>query len=401
MQRNMLTTSALLFLLCTSALGQPFMGEGCYVGRGYAATLLFPYFEVDLDDPLGVGTLLSITNGRGGNVVSRVVVWTDWGIPSLAFDIFLPAFAVETINVGDLFAGTLPSTGAGVDLSSFPGCVANPPAHNNPILNANHRLQLRADHLGIQGPSITTCAGANHGDLIARGYITVDVVRQCSGVEAGQPAASPASAAIYFTEGGGAPGAETLNTLAGDVIYVDANANSAQGSEAIPIWSNPARFVGTDRFTFYGRFSGWDGRDERVPLPTAWDQRFLNGGPFAGGADLIVWRDPGQVTNRVACGSAPSPFPLKDKTWVCDYAGDCPLLPGDTHFPLATQRVSISSLGLALDFGYLSTTLAPSDIGATGAHQAWIQPSLKAGSLFSASFNGTPTEFLCDSDPTP
>ncbi len=33
---------------------------------------------------------------------------------------------------------------------------------------------------------------------------------------------SPAAAAIYFTEGGGAPGAETLNALAGDVIYVDA-----------------------------------------------------------------------------------------------------------------------------------------------------------------------------------
>ncbi len=403
MKRSVCTVLVCCFLLSsTVALGQPFRGEGCTIGPGYAATLLFPYFEVDLDDPLGVGTLLSIGNGRGGDALTRLVVWTDWGIPTLAFDVFIPALGIETINVGDLFAGNLPSTGAGEDSSGIPGCLLNPPSHNNPILTTDQRLQVRADHLGLRGPLRSTCAGASHGDSIARGYITVDVVRECSGIEASEPAVSPAAAAIYFTEGGGAPGvASDLNTLWGDIIYVDTRNNSAQGSEAIPIWANPTLFVGADRFTFYGRFSGWDGRDERVPLPSVWDQRFLNGGPFAGGADLIVWRDPGQGTSPVACGSVPSAFPLKDLTFLCDYAGDCSALAGDRNFPLATQRVSISSLGITLDFGYLELSFDPLTIGGNTGHQAWVQPSLKAGSLFSANFNGTPRNFLCNTDPTP
>ncbi len=404
MNRKFFAILALVFLLPAVASGQPQNAEGCYVGPGLAATLLFPYFEVDLGDPLGVGTLLSINNGGGGGELVRLVVWSDWGIPTLAFDLYLKPFDVETINVGDLFNGNIPSTGAGVDLNGIPGCTNNPTSHNNPALSAVEQAQLRADHLGQEGPILTSCAGASHGDSIGRGYITVDVVQQCGGIESGmsgRPSISPVSP-TYFAEGGGLPGvADTANILWGDIIYVDSNNKSAQGSEAVPIWANPAQFVGTDRFTFYGRYNNWDGRDERVPLPSRWNQRFLNGGPFAGGADLIVWRDTGRAPFLQTCGGVPTPFPLKDKTFVSDLDGNGSSLAGDTHFPLAPQRVSIDSLGLPFTFGWLQISFNASSIGASGSHQAWVQPSLNASGLYSANFNGTPTEFLCSTDPTP
>ncbi len=404
MKRNVVAAFALVLLCSSVAWGQPRNADGCYVGPGLAATLLFPYFEVDLGDPLGVGTLLSINNGGGGGELVRVVVWTDWAIPTLAFDIYLKPFDVETINVGDLFNGNIPSTGVGVDLSGVPGCTNDPPSHNNPALSNAEQEQMKADHTGQQGPIFTSCAGASHSDSIARGYITVDVVGQCGGIEAGtsgRPSITPVSS-TYFNEGGGLPGvAVTANILWGDVVYVDANNKSAQGSEAVPIWANPARFVGTDRFTFYGRYSNWDGRDERVPLPTHWNQRFLNGGPFAGGADLIVWRDTGRSPFLLPCGSVPTPFPLKDSTFVSDLDGNGMTLAGDTHFPLATQRVSIDSLGLPFTFGWLQLKFDADNIGVGGSNQAWVQPSLNASGLYSANFNGTPVKFLCDADPTP
>ena len=38
-----------------------------------AATLLLPYFEVDLDDPAGVTTLMSINNASATAVLAHVV----------------------------------------------------------------------------------------------------------------------------------------------------------------------------------------------------------------------------------------------------------------------------------------------------------------------------------------
>ena len=39
-----------------------------------------------------------------------MVRWTDWGVPTLAFDIYLTGYDVQTLNLRDLFAGNLPMT---------------------------------------------------------------------------------------------------------------------------------------------------------------------------------------------------------------------------------------------------------------------------------------------------
>ncbi len=384
---------SVFFFAATPVAAQPFGAGECTIGPGLAATLLFPYFEVDLVDPLGVGTLIAVNNGLIVPTMARVVLWTDWGVPTLAFDLYLPPFAVETINIIDLLNGIIPSTGVGADLTGFDFCDALPPFHLNPALSVNESAQLIADHTGQSGPLAFDCAGSPHPDQIARGYITVDVVDECSGVEGFLPNFTPVNSGFpYFAEGGGGDGiAIASNRLWGDIIYVDFSDNSAQGSEAIPIWANPDKFTDTDIFTFYGRFSGWDGRDERVPLPSIWDQRFLNGGPFAGGADLIVWRDTGAPLETAACGAQPSPFPLEDTTTVFDPQGDFVFLGSNDNFPLSTQRTSVDSLAVPLNFGWLQLELA----------QSWVQPSLNASDLFSANFNGTPIQFLCTEDPTP
>ena len=40
-------------------------------------------------------------------------MWTDWGIPTMAFDIYLKGFDVQTINVRSLLDGLVPVTGVG------------------------------------------------------------------------------------------------------------------------------------------------------------------------------------------------------------------------------------------------------------------------------------------------
>lgn len=382
-------------LLAAPALAQPRAGD-CMVGPGLGATLLFPYFEVTPLAPAGTTTLISINNGLSAPTLARVVLWTDWGVPTLAFDLFLPGFDVQTINLYDLFRGVIPSTGNGLDLSGWPFCTSLTPVHSNPVLTSLEIDQLRAFHTGNKGPIHSGCAAYAHGDGLARGYVTVDAVDECSGVEAITPLFTPANTAYpYFADGGGAAGiAKVDNTLWGDHVIVDFAGNFAQGSEAIALWADPGHFSGTDIFTFYGRFSGWDGRDDRVPLPYRWDQRFFNGGPFAGGASLVVWRSPNSAeASPVTCGTAPAWWPLTATLGAMDEqaANYATLDPTACH--LATQRLDVTSMAIPYAFGWIQLD--------SGLSQTWVQPTLTAGGRFSAAFQGIPVEFLCDRQPPP
>ena len=64
--------------------------------------------------------------------------------------------------------------------------------------------------------------------------------------------------------------------------------------------------------TFYSRFNGTPNNhiDNREPLGSVWDARYLNGGIFTGGSHLRVWRDPVVNPAAVACGGTPAGFPL-------------------------------------------------------------------------------------------
>ncbi|MDX1632604.1 MAG: hypothetical protein R3234_12115, partial [Thermoanaerobaculia bacterium] len=258
------------------------------------------------------------------------------------------------------------------------------------------------DHPGTTGPLRSACAGEDHGDQVARGYVTVDVVDECSGLEAPDPVFTPANTAFpYFADGGGSGGiAIAENRLWGDVFYIDGADDAAQGGEAVHLWADPSRFSDTGIFTFYGRYSDWDGRDERVPVPNGWDSRYLNGGAITGGAEFIVWRDTrSDATARVSCGDRPSWWPLTtefvsardEQTNATDITASAA-----PQLELATQKVSIDELGSPYEFGFLSFGLDFS--GATVA-QAWVQTVLTAADRFSLGYNGSPFETLCGATP--
>ncbi len=355
-----------------------------------------------------VVTLFSVTNESSTPTVARVVLWTDWGIPTLGFDIYLDAFDVQTINVRDLFTGNIPSTGESADLSGFDYCSlpAYRPFHLNPVLDADDRSQLRNWHSGLGGPLDAHCAGENHGDGVVRGYITIDVVDECSGVQIGS-LFSPAWGG-YFAEGGGGSGAIAIaqNRLWGDFFVVDAFNNFAQGSEAVSLWADPGRFTDDPTFTFYGRFSGYAGRDERVPLPSWWATRFAQGGGFDGGTSLIVWRDTGAASVApVTCGNHPAWYPLPESfiTARDEGASDANRVfvgTGGTHyFRLATQKVAVADFALPYNFGRIQLGLGDPP-ALNNPRQSWMLTVLDASGRYSVGLNARGLDELCDRAPS-
>src|SRR5688500_5655617 len=75
------------------------LSGNCRTAEQPAATLLYPYFEVDLQRNDGATTLISINNSSSSPVVARVVMWTDWGAPTLAFDVYLTGYDVQSLNL--------------------------------------------------------------------------------------------------------------------------------------------------------------------------------------------------------------------------------------------------------------------------------------------------------------
>jgi len=391
---RLLYLAGLTLLLGSGQLHAQAPAGECGIGPGLGSTLLIPYFEVDPSSANGKTTLISVNNGVDRPVLVRVVVWTDWGIPTLAFDIFLAEHDIQTINLRDMFNGHLPSTGAGADLGAYRSCDRLPPTYGDPAFPAPIRNELMAFHSGAQGAFTELCAGENWGDHVARGYVTVDAVWRCSGAEWIYPNVTPANATLpYFVNHSGSSGVGRIaNQLWGDVLYLEPEANVAQGTEAISLWADASLFDGSHIFTFYGRYSGWDGRDDRVPLPYRWHQRFMNGGLLAGGANMIVWRDTGSAAAApVSCLTGPAWRPMRAICNTTDEdAGNFHVAP-NTAFPVATQRVDVSTLAIPYAFGLLVVD--------TRWTQSWVQATMTAQGRFSATVNGTPVYFLCDRTP--
>jgi hypothetical protein len=428
------------------AQGVPAVAEICTIDDVPAATLLLPYFEVNLADPAGVTTLFSINNASASAAVAHVTIWTDQSIPTLDFDVYLTGYDVQTINVRDIFNGNLPVTADdGADPAdtanpndgisnqgvlsqdiNFPGssgpCVA---PYTNPVLDNFRITNLRAAHTGQNAPAYGGCLGANYGDNIVRGYITVDSVTQCNLLFP--------SSATYFSGGI----ADNRNILWGDYFYVNSGQNFAQGETLVHVEACPAPTVGTGagfcpftpgEYTFYGRYAPVAGQDQREPLSTTFATRFINGGVFTGGTDLIVWRDsktiPTGVNGPYTCGSTTRPawFPLNQADVVAFdeqenpqdlcFTGDIvspPLGGAQTCFPLEAQRVSLSGGNIIgsdptpdAEFGWMYLNLNTSVAGVTypaadpSVAQAWVTTVMDAEGRFSVGFDAIQLDSACD-----
>jgi len=377
----------------------------CRVANQPAATLLIPYFEVDLGDPTGQTTLISVNNASAKSALARVVLWTDWGVPTLAFDIFLTGFDVQSINLRDLFQSKLPVTGPDAshvgslsnDDTLFTGCGNTGPNGVTAPLDAGQFAYLKAAHTGqpvVTAPTAQCAGGGSAGPNVATGYITVDAVNRCSPRTVGTTDNTPAQAS-YFAKGGTGL-ASDANVLWGDYFYVSSRRNTSDSQTAISIVADPGFFTGGD-YTFYGRYSGFDGRDDRIPLSSLYYARYIDGGTFSGGTDLIVWRD-----NRIskaatsACGTPPDWSPLGEMQLVLFDEEENPteILKGSA-FPLTTQKVHLGgpSVPVPQPFGWIMLDLWHKD----GTHaQGWVSVIMTAEGRFSTGNEALRADDLCN-----
>ena len=365
----------------------------CSSGAVPAATLLIPYFEVDLNSVDRQTTLFAVTNAGQQPTLAHVVMWTDWGVPTLTFDFYLDVNDVQTINLRDLFAGVLPETGGG----SFPDCT-NPLTH--PTIDATVLAALRQQHTG-QADGDGNCAGSGRAGIgVATGFVTIDVAQRCSA-----SITYPGHAGYFVAGGTGIAG--NANILVGDFFFVDTAEDYAQGNEAVAIVADEARF-GAHPATFYGAWVAHSGDDARAPLGTRYRARYMIGGAFSGGTDLVVWTEPTTPTPQaVTCGERasfvdPCQF-LRTTAFDEDALGETP---EDTFYVTevaAKLAVGSATVPVAGPFGFVDVEnrvqvgclLEP--IGEVPL-QLWVMPLSSASGRFSVGLNAFRTaDELCPS----
>lgn len=385
-----------------------------------AATLLLPYFEVDLGDPNGLTTLLSVNNASASAAVANITIWTDWGVPSLGFQVYLTGYDVQTINLREVFDGNLPVTaddgadpadtgnpndgisnqGALSQDINFPGSVG-PCGNTSTLYNAPDpslaiKIQnMQRVHQGLNSTLNGLCWGANHGDQVVRGYVTIDTVTQC--------------ALLTPADVGYASGIlDYRNILWGDYIMVDPANNFAQGETLVHIeacvpGNGYSGYVGNGAglcplvpgdYSFYGRYVGATGADQREPLATTFAARYQGGKK----TELLVWRDtktsPTGANGPRPCGQTPAWFPMSQTDVVGfdtkENPADLCFLPDNVSppiggaqscFPLATQRVNVKrgnafaeKMRVPFNSGWLFLNLNHTVSGDPfpGVAQAWV-----------------------------
>jgi len=410
----------------------------CTVDDVPASTLLLPYFEVDLTNANGVTTLFSVNNASATAVLAHVVVWSDLSVPVLDFNIYLTGYDVQTINLRDIFVtGALPRTAsAGQDPTdtisphglfsqdiNFASCTGQLPP---PPLPASFIAHLQASLTGKSSAILgNRCAGQALGDNVARGYVTVDTVNNCTLRFPGD--------AGYFPAGVG--DATNQNVLWGDYAYVNPGENFAQGETLVHIESAPGtganQFSGNyaaspeiavGEYTFYGRYVTWNGSDNREPLGTNYGARFVNGGAFSGGTSFVCWRDSktnqGPFTCPALAGVRPPWFPLGQEQIVIFDEVENPEVP--TTLPVSPQppnqqnllcpaeaqrtRIDGASFPVTPDFGWIYANLNTTIVGNPNppedpaAAQAWIETVMDAQGRFSIGYDAIQFDSACNAN---
>lgn len=379
-----------------------------------AATLLLPYFEVALDDSNGVNTVLSINNASAAAVLAHVVLWSDLSVPVLDFNIYLTGYDVAQVSLREVLSGHLPlSASTGQDPTdalsprglfsqdvNFPDCTGQLPT---PALPANFVDHLRRSLTGQSSPVFGGfCAGRAYGDQIARGYVTVDTVSRCT-------LRFPGDAGYFAPAGTG--DATIENVLWGDYFFTNPAQNFAQGDTLVHIEADATHPETSlaGQYTFYGRYVSWTAADNREPLSTNFAVRYLNGGAFDGGSDLLVWRDSKLSQAAFACGSLPTWFPLGTEAIVIFDEAENPEVPNVlpispqpplidiAPFPIEAQRTPVGgqTLPLTSDFGWLYLNLNTTVVGSANppedpaAAQAWVSVVMDAEGRYSVGFDAT------------
>lgn len=379
-----------------SALGfaLPARGEtlACGLVDQPAATLLLPYFEVDVADANGRTTLFSVGNTADVPTLAHAVVWTNWGHPVASFDFFVAAGGVQSINVRDILHGRLPETSPPAlygsdDYQSCATPLVMPDLDGEELIATLSGTPRAEDGLCYS-------AAVEEGRLVT-GFITVDVVQDCSG----DSLMTPQDAAYLGDCASGLAGND--NVLWGDFFLVDPSNDSAQGERLVSLVADQARFgesflcvdppcgarIGE---TFYAP------PGNRMPLASAYETRFLNGGGFDGGTEFIVWID-GSV-GPLACGDVP--LPEASSVIEASFRRESGTDLGSQTLPYLGQsfRLKVGSDALPMTENFGSARLrAVVSVGGSvvGSRQLFVLPTMSASGRYSVGLTAAPIADAC------
>jgi hypothetical protein len=365
-----------------------------------AATLLLPYFEVDLANENGKQTAFRISNTSATAILVNVVLWTDLGVPTYSFQIYQVGYNTQDVDLRLVFKGIMPVTAsAGQDPAdrispkgqfsqdiNFSSC--GPPSMGVPgilpqvgLLPAATVTALRNAHTGAGSTLLSgNCGGSVKGDNIARGYITMDVVNQCT-------TARPGDVGYFAPFNQGI--ATNQNVMTGTVTYLNRSQNLAYSDPLVHIEASsthPLTQSAAGQNTFYGRYVGFNGDDNREPLAVVSQARYMNGGAFTGGSDFMVWRDSGAAVVPFACGSNAAGYPLPQKEVIAfdEQENGTPFV--GNAFPIASQIVASSTL-TPYAFGTLRMHLGINSGNAAvmGRQQSYVSVRHTASGLYGGS----------------
>lgn len=372
---------SVLVLLGSLLAPSPGLATLCSLDEVPGATLLLPYFEVDWQNPGGTNTVFTVNNAKPEPALVHVTMYTDWSQPTITFDIFLTGYDVAVFSLFDMFQGSLPVTADaqndpndtisphGMNPSwdgSFPNCEFIFPFPDPVILGANLE-RLRDGHTG-QDVLGLGCMGSDQADGIARGYITLDSVSQCSLIFPHEDG--------YFIDGGLGV-ANNDNKLWGSYRIFDTSAGTGFGDNLVSIeaaddFDDQATATG---YTFWGRYTT-AGADNREPLPTVWAAEYGRNSEVS--TELLVWRDStsAAIEEFYTCGgSGPTALPLEETEVVAFdqeenavelcFAGDGSMISRRPPIPdsgaclgLETQRLSLEGdLGPPYEAGWMALNL--------------------------------------------
>ena len=324
-----------------------------------AATLLLPYFEVDLADPNGPQTRFTLNNADAAPVMAHVVMWSNVGIPTYSFDLYLGGRDSVEVDLRLLFEGVVPATGPGLHAAGplsdaqAPLCANQAagdfhpgfPAQRIPAASLNH---LQRAHRGLSSPLAgNLCVGRGGDPDVAHGYITIDTANTCG--------ARFPNEAGYFVDGG-AGFASNRNALMGTWSTAERRSGVSSTSAMVHLEADAAHPLSSTagEYTFWSKVVGGTASDNREPLGTVWHARTFELPYLDADTELVVWRD-APIRAPFSCTAAVvQPFPL-DVYEVAAFdeeeQGEAinrtnpypnPLPPNLYPFPHAAQRVNAS-----------------------------------------------------------
>ncbi len=393
--------------------------DSCDISLLPAATLLLPYFEVDIEPAYGTTdtTIFTVTNVSQFPQIARVTLWTDLAYPVFTFNLYLTGYDVQSINLFDVIAHgkVAPDDGTGVDVSPIgrlSRANANHPAYDNPIIDeqscAGLPVELNAAMVARMRSAFTTgrasganamaaCNTAGEVHINAAGYVTIDVVGRCGSTMPNDPA--------YY-----AGDIRFDNVLIGDYHQIRSREDFAQGGtmvhiRAIPEGGTPETRAGDSDYrvnlprTFYSAYQD-PARplfDARQPLPSLFAARWIEG--FVGGFETFykVWRE---SRNPAACRDYninrqevrdPVRFDEEENPEAYEHFCLVPCLPPISRMSssslIGTDRddhLPANAQGAVAGWMYLNLDDRQND---DVARQAWVVVSMRAEDRFSTDFD--------------